>query len=96
MADLHATTGIGQGAVDITIEGPGLFTIADNYFVCRYRPVTATNLPCGTGWSDWTGNGTATVLDWRRAGSAGGGQINPFTQRVEGGGLEGAETRFGV
>ncbi|HWQ91160.1 MAG TPA: hypothetical protein VN673_05780, partial [Clostridia bacterium] len=84
----------GQGALDITIEGSGLFTISDNYFVCRYRPVqqppplcvTVTNLQ---GWSEWTAPQLAPGWIKRVV-----GRINPFTQRAEGDGLEGAETRF--
>ena len=38
--------GSGEGALDITIEGSGLFTLSDNYFVCRYRPKDP-NGPCG-------------------------------------------------
>ncbi|MGA1238838.1 MAG: hypothetical protein ACO34E_18460, partial [Limisphaerales bacterium] len=81
----------GLGAQDITIEGAGLFTLADNYFVCRYRPADGVVAPCGNGWSDWTEPMLAEGWIKRVV-----GRINPFTQRAEGGGLEGAETRFGA
>ena len=80
----------GVGAVDITIRGAGLFTLSDNYFICRYRPLNA-NHPCGSGPSDWTVQQLAPGWIKRVI-----GRINPFTQRAEGGGLEGAETRFGA
>jgi hypothetical protein len=44
----------GSGAIDITIEGPGLLTLADNYFICRYRATSPLTAPCGTNWNDWT------------------------------------------
>jgi hypothetical protein len=48
-----AESGDGRGAVDITIAGPGLQTLSDNYFVCRYRRVNG-QASCGADWSDWT------------------------------------------
>ncbi|MGZ8941065.1 MAG: hypothetical protein ACXW32_17805, partial [Limisphaerales bacterium] len=81
----------GEGALDITIEGPGLFTLSDNYFVCRYQPRTAGASPCGTAFSDWTAPQLAEGWIKRVV-----GRINPFTQRAEGGGLQGAEERFGA
>ncbi len=73
--------GNGQGAVDITISGPGLFTLSDNFFVCRYKPVAnplcanASNVP---GWSDWTAPMIAP--GWISRVLAG---INPFDSRVQ-------------
>jgi len=65
----------GQGAVDLTIEGAGLFTLSDNYFVCRYRPLTPDGV-CAP-WSDWTKPQPAP--GWiKRALTA----INPFDQRL--------------
>ncbi|HKX60671.1 MAG TPA: hypothetical protein VJS65_02490, partial [Verrucomicrobiae bacterium] len=67
----------GDGAGDITIEGSSLFTLSDNYFVCRYRPKN-TNNPCGAGFSDFT----APQLQegWIKRVLAG---INPFEQRIK-------------
>jgi hypothetical protein len=70
------TPATGQGAVDITIQGAGLFTISDNYFICRYRPTSAS--ACGTGWSDWTAPQLAE--GWIKRVTRG---INPFEQRVQ-------------
>lgn len=68
----------GQGSVDITIEGPGIYTLSDNYFVCRYRPLDPGN-PCGTNeWSDWTQPMLAE--GWIKRVLAG---INPFDQRFK-------------
>jgi uncharacterized delta-60 repeat protein len=78
----------GVGAVDITIQGAGLFTLSDNYFICRYSPLDPTH-PCGSGPSPWTTPQLAPGWIKRVV-----GRINPFTQRAEGGGLEGAEDRF--
>ena len=71
----------GQGALDITIEGPGLFTLTDNYFICRYRPASAPL--CATavnpqGWSDWTAPMLAE--GWVKRVLRG---INPFEQRIQ-------------
>ncbi|HEY5912361.1 MAG TPA: hypothetical protein VJA21_17305 [Verrucomicrobiae bacterium] len=70
----NPTPANGTGALDITIEGPGLFTLSDNYFLCRYRP--AASGPCGTGWSAWTEPQLAE--GWIKRVLAG---INPFEQR---------------
>jgi len=75
------TPSSGQGALDITIQGPGLFTLSDNYFICRYRPASspvctsATNL---LGWSDWTAPMLAE--GWIKRVVTG---INPFEQRIQ-------------
>jgi hypothetical protein len=66
----------GIGAVDITIAGPGLFTLSDNYFVCRYRRIAGPT-PCGPDWSEWTPPMLAE--GWIKRVLAG---INPFEQRV--------------
>lgn len=68
----------GQGAVDFTIEGPGLLTLSDNYFICRYRS-TQPSPPCGSDWSDWTAPMLAE--GWIKRVLAG---INPFEQRLKG------------
>lgn len=66
----------GEGAVDITIEGPGLLTLSDNYFICRYKPMDPNN-PCGTGFSPWTDPMLAE--GWIKRVLSG---INPFEQRM--------------
>ena len=65
----------GQGAVDITIEGAGLFTLSDNWFVCRYRPIVPDGV-CSE-WSGWAAPGFAP--GWIKRALQG---INPFEQRV--------------
>ncbi|MCL4177931.1 MAG: hypothetical protein KJ072_09320 [Verrucomicrobia bacterium] len=67
----------GVGAVDITIAGPGLYTLSDNYFVCRYRRVSGT-VTCGPDWSDWTAPMLAE--GWIKRLLAG---IGPFEQRIK-------------
>ena len=71
----------GEGALDITIEGSGLFTLTDNYFICRYRP--KANPVCADagnaqGWSDWTAPQLAE--GWIKRVVRG---INPFEQRIK-------------
>jgi hypothetical protein len=71
--------GTGQGAVDITIQGPGLFTLTDNYFICRYRPISPPLCSAASnpqGWSDWTSPQLAE--GWIKRVERG---INPFEQR---------------
>jgi hypothetical protein len=72
----------GQGVLDITIEGPGLFTLSDNYFMCRYKPkANPLCLPGAdptdpVGWSEWTRPQLAE--GWiKRVLNA----VNPFEQR---------------
>ena len=80
-APFAANPGSGQGALDITIQGPGLFTLSDNYFITRYRPVSAPlcSSPTNTlGWSDWTAPMLAE--GWIKRVLAG---INPFEQRIQ-------------
>jgi hypothetical protein len=67
----------GVGAVDVTIAGPGLYTLSDNYFVCRYRRVSGT-VTCGPDWSDWTSPMLAE--GWIKRVLAG---IGPFEQRIQ-------------
>ncbi|MBN2451187.1 MAG: hypothetical protein JXR77_12405 [Lentisphaeria bacterium] len=69
-------TSAGAGVVDITISGPGLFTLTDNWFVCRYRPAAETVQPCGSGWSEWTEPQLAE--GWIKRVVRG---INPYEQR---------------
>jgi hypothetical protein len=66
----------GLGAIDVTISGPGLYTLSDNYFVCRYRRVNGP-VTCGPEWSDWTAPMLAE--GWIKRVLAG---IGPFEQRI--------------
>lgn len=69
----------GFGMNDVTIAGPGLFTLSDNWFACRYRPVVpAGTLACGTEWSEWTP--PALAQGWIKRVIAG---INPFEQKYK-------------
>jgi hypothetical protein len=73
----------GQGAIDITIGGPGLYTLSDNYFVCRYGTTNlvggcTNNVIGGTNWSAWTQPMLAE--GWIKRVLAG---INPFDQRIK-------------
>ena len=67
----------GVGANQITFgKGQPLFTLSDNYFVCRYQSLDPLN-PAGTNWSAWTQPMIAE--SWvKRAMNA----INPYNQRV--------------
>lgn len=67
----------GSGYDSVTIEGPGLRTLSDNYLVCRYRPVNPAG-PTGDQWSDWTEPMLAE--GWIKRALNG---INPFEQRVK-------------
>jgi len=77
----------GLGALDITIQGPGIFTLSDNWFRCRYR--RATDPDDDRYYSNWTPPQLAPGWIKRVI-----GRINPFTQRATGGGIQGAEERF--
>ena len=46
------TPGNGSGVVDVTVQGTGLQTLSDNWFICRYKPLSPD--ACGTDWSPWT------------------------------------------
>jgi hypothetical protein len=63
----------GDNKPRVVIHGPGLFTLTDNYFVCRYRPKGTSD----TGWSDWTEPMLAE--GWIKRALNG---INPFEQRI--------------
>lgn len=67
----------GQGAVDISIEGPGLMTLSDNYFICRYRKANGSG-PCGPDWSEWTAPMLAE--GWLKRVLGG---IDPYEQRIK-------------
>ncbi len=79
----------GVGAHEITIEGPGLFTLSDNWFICRYTKKSSGAKSWPDDWSDWTEPQLAPGWIKRVV-----GEISPFTQRASGGGIEGAETTF--
>jgi hypothetical protein len=66
----------GPGHDSITVEGPGIRTLTDNYFVCRYRPLESSG-PTGSQWSDWTDPMLAE--GWIKRVLNG---INPFEQRI--------------
>lgn len=43
------------GANDLTIGGPSIWTLSDNWFKCQYRPAETGNKTCGAAeWSHWT------------------------------------------
>ncbi|HKX60387.1 MAG TPA: hypothetical protein VJS65_01065, partial [Verrucomicrobiae bacterium] len=76
-AAFSPTPSTGLGAIDITISGPGLYTLSDNYFICRYRRENGTD-PCGGNWSNWTPPMLAE--GWIKRVLAG---IGPFEQRIQ-------------
>lgn len=78
----------GTGVNEITIKGPGLLTLTDNWFTVRYKRASGA-APWGTGFSDWAPPQLAPGWIKRVV-----GQINPFTQRAGGGGIAGAEAQF--
>lgn len=78
----------GTGLCEITISGPGLLTLTDNWFAVRYKRADNSQ-PWGNRWSDWTPIQLAPGWLKRVV-----GEINPFTQRATGGGIEGAESAF--
>jgi hypothetical protein len=84
----YTTPSEGLGAIDVTIKGPGLFTLTDNKFKCRYKYV-GTDMAIQNQWSDWTQPQLAEGWIKRVI-----GDINPFTQRASGGGIQGAENKF--
>ncbi len=61
------------------IQGPGIFTLTDNYFVCRFRATDPDHAAydAAGGWSKWTEPQLAE--GWIKRALAG---INPFQQRV--------------
>ncbi len=66
----------GVGRPGITIQGAGLYTLVDNFFISRYRPVNPHN-PAGTNtWSAWV---LGFAPGWvQRSLNA----ITPFEQRI--------------
>lgn len=79
----------GAGAVDITIEGPGLPTLRDNRVIARYKYTGNAVFAGGDDWSEWTEPQLAEGWIKRIM-----GDIDPFQQRATGGGIEGAENKF--
>jgi len=77
----------GLGALDVTIRGAGIYTLSDNWFRVRYRRSGDPDIPAS--YSAWTPAQLAPGWIKRVM-----GQINPFTQRASGGGIQGAEQRF--
>ena len=70
-------SGLTNGAVDITIEGPGLQTLKDQYFICRYMP-NGTPVCTGPVWSAFTSPKLAE--GWiKRVLKA----ISPYEQRIK-------------
>ncbi len=78
----------GTGLNSITIKGPGLLTLTDNWFAVHYRRLGGA-APWGNAWSAWTPAQLAEGWIKRVV-----GEINPYTQRASGGGIEGAEDSF--
>lgn len=80
----------GKGAIDITIKGAGLLTLSDNRFVCRYKYI-GSDMPVSiqNQWTEWTEHKHAPGWIKRAI-----GDIDPFTQKASGGGIQGAEDSF--
>lgn len=66
----------GSGVNDIHIKGPGRFTLSDNWFICRYRPLNGAT-ECSE-WSVWTAPQLAE--GWIKRVTA---RINSFNQRFD-------------
>lgn len=68
----------GNGRNSITIAGPGLQTLSDNYFTMRFRPLDPAHplFRNGQGWSQWTPPQLAEGWIKRVL-----GRLNPFEQR---------------
>lgn len=78
----------GMGLVDTTIKGPGVKTLSDNWFICRYRCIDPTS-PWYNQWSEPTEPKLAEGWIKRVMGG-----IGPFKQRADNAeaGIQGAET----
>jgi len=75
-----------QGAADVTIGGADLQTLSDNWYVVRYRGLSACNNE--TQWSIWAGQPGSTPLDPRAQLAEGWVKrvlqgLNPFDARVK-------------
>ncbi|KPA19478.1 hypothetical protein MHK_000304, partial [Candidatus Magnetomorum sp. HK-1] len=90
----NGISSVKKGAIDITIKGPGKFTLADNKFRCRYK-YDGTDIAIKNLWSEWS-----EFSEWTEPQLAEGwikrviGDINSYTQRASGGGIQGAEDKF--
>ena len=85
----HGNSVDGRGVLEVIVEGANPFTLKDNWFTCRYRYVADEDRPWKNEWSEWADPQLAEGWIKRVV-----GEINPFTQRATGGGIEGAEDRF--
>jgi hypothetical protein len=74
---LSFTGGSKPGQLNLVIQGPGLLTLSDSYWVVRYRPLDQTG-PTGANWSDWTD--VMLAEGWIKRALNG---INPFEQRIK-------------
>jgi len=75
-----------RGAADVTIGGADLQTLSDNWYVVRYRGLSACNNE--TQWSIWAGQPGSTPLDPRAQLAEGWVKrvlegLNPFDARVK-------------
>lgn len=86
--NFNAIPASGKGAIDATLKGPGILTLSDNWFVARYKTPEGS-YPWSNQWSEWTQPQLAEGWIKRVV-----GDVNPFTQRASGGGIEGAENSF--
>ena len=80
-----------KGAVEITIEGPRLQTVSDNWFAARYCDTSTRACEEDADWSPWTPAQIAEGWIKRVV-----GRFDAFRQRQEdgGGALDSAEERF--
>jgi hypothetical protein len=72
----------------ITIKGANKLTLSDKKFICRYRYI-GTEMIIQNQWSEWTK--PKSVDGWIKRVI---GDINAYTQRASGGGIDGAENNF--
>lgn len=73
LATWQAYTGAATRGPRVVLGGPGLLTLTDHFFRCRYRPSGSDD----TGWSEWTDPMLAE--GWIKRVVNG---INPFEQRL--------------
>lgn len=69
-----------RGKNRFVIQGPGIFTLTDNYFIMRYRAKNEDDAAyvANGGWSKWTD--PALAEGWIKRALKG---INPFEQRIK-------------
>lgn len=75
-----------NGAVEISIEGANIQTLSDNWYLARYRGLSAC--ANGTSWSLWAGQPGSTPIAPRAQLAEGWvkrvlGRLNPFEARVQ-------------